>query len=165
MPFSYNSEFILCLRILFFPLFSIDQRRISKKQDGLIPCCMVHQEFGNSSNKGQENWAKNCLSFCANLVRIKAFKVSKRARSMLCNSENDRSCIFHNQSIGYDKIWPLANYQRPSWLLIFFVIFADSSSSIVINYIGDTFIQGVMFIISFKFSKDRAYFSLFRTQE
>ena len=75
--FFYDSDFILYLRILFFPIFSIDQRRISKKQDGLIPCCMVHQEFGNSSNKGQENWAKNCLSFCANLVRIKAFKVSK----------------------------------------------------------------------------------------
>lgn len=59
----------------FVAWLSIDQRRISKKQDGLIPCCMVHQEFGNSSNKGQENWAKNCLSFCANLVRIKAFKV------------------------------------------------------------------------------------------
>ena len=58
----------------FVAWLSLDQRRISNKKDGLIPCCLVHEKW-NSSNKGQENWAKICLGYCANLVRNKIFKV------------------------------------------------------------------------------------------
>ena len=59
----------------FVAWLSIDQRRIEARRDGLIPCCLVHREWSKESSQSQENWARNCLNYWANLVKVKTFKV------------------------------------------------------------------------------------------